>query len=67
MAREPELVDIACTLKAETEKAWLLDAGTSAEAQWVPKSQVENSDDVKRYETGVFVMPMWLAKDKGFV
>lgn len=65
--REPELIDIAATLKAETDKAYLLDAGTSVAAQWVPRSQVENSDGVRIRETGVFVGPMWLFKDKGFI
>ena len=65
--REPEVIDICATVKAETDKAWLLDAGTSSEAQWVPKSVCENSDDTKRGGTGVFVIPFYIAKQKGFV
>ena len=54
-----ELIDIACIVRGETEKAWRLDDGTKTE--WVPKSQVEQNDD------GTFTMPEWLAIDKGFV
>ncbi len=66
MPREPEVIDICAKLEAETDKAWLLDDGSGAK-QWVPRSQVENSDEVKRGQTGIFVMPVWLAKERGFV
>lgn len=55
-----DLVDVDATLKRETEKAFLLDAG-GEEPVWVPKSQVENNSD------GTFTMPYWLAKDKGLI
>jgi len=54
-----EVIDIAATIVAETEKAWRLFDGTKKE--WVPKSQVEQNPD------GTFTMPEWLAKDKGFI
>lgn len=54
-----EPFDIAAVIKAETDKAWRLFDG--AREAWVPKSQVENNGD------GTFTMPIWLAKDKGFV
>lgn len=54
-----DLVDIAATIRGETEKAWRLFDG--AKTEWVPKSQVENNGD------GTFTMPEWLAKDKGFI
>jgi hypothetical protein len=54
-----ELVDVAAEIKAETDKAWRLFDG--AKTEWVPKSQVEDNGD------GTFTMPVWLAKDKGFV
>ena len=54
-----ELFDLAAEIKGETEKAYRLYDGTKTE--WVPKSQVENNGD------GTFTMPMWLAKDKGFI
>lgn len=54
-----ELFDVAATVIAETEKAWRLYNGTVTE--WVPKSQAEKNDD------GTFTMPVWLAKEKGFI
>lgn len=56
---KPELFDVAAEVKGETEKAWRLSDGGRSE--WVPKSQVEDNGD------GTFTMPMWLAKEKGFV
>jgi hypothetical protein len=32
-----------------------------AKTEWVPKSYVENNED------GTFTMPVWLAKEKGFI
>lgn len=57
--RGAELFDLSAIVKAETEKAFLLNDG--AKQEWVPKSQVEDNGD------GTFTMPMWLAKDKGFI
>lgn len=54
-----ELFDLAAEVKGETDKAWRLFDGSKTE--WVPKSQVEDNGD------GTFTMPLWLAKDKGFV
>ena len=54
-----ELFDFAAEVKGETDKAFRLFDGSRTE--WVPKSQVENNGD------GTFTMPMWLAKDKGFI
>lgn len=53
------LIDIAATVRGESEKAWRLYDGSVTE--WVPKSQVEDNGD------GTFAMPEWLAKDKGFI
>jgi hypothetical protein len=55
-----DLIEIAAVIRAETLKAWLLDAGMG-EPCWVPKSQVEKNDD------GTFTMPEWLAFEKGFI
>lgn len=54
-----ELTDIAAEIQGETDKAWRLFDGTKTE--WVPKSQAEQNDD------GTFTMPLWLAKDRGFI
>lgn len=54
-----ELVDIAGEIRGETDKAWRIHDGTKTE--WVPKSQAEQNDN------GTWTMPLWLAKDKGFI
>lgn len=58
-----DLVDIAGTLKAETELAILFDDG--AQAVWLPRSQIE----IDRGFDGLFVvtLPDWLANDKGLI
>jgi hypothetical protein len=59
MPREPELFDLAAQVVAETDKAWLLNDGINR--AWVPKSQAEDNGD------GTFTLPLWLAKEKGFI
>lgn len=54
------LIDIACTILVETERAYRIDAG--GEPVWVPKSQVEWDES-----DGTMAMPEWLAKEKGFI
>lgn len=56
---DKELIDIAAELKHETPGAFLLNDGDTE--AWCPRSIVESNDD------GTFTMPLWLAKDKGFV
>lgn len=60
---KPEVIDIAVTLKRETEKAILVDAGDN-EPVWLPKSQVEYFDDGNG---GIVTMPYWLAHEKGLI
>jgi len=62
MTHKNELVDIAVTLHAETEKAWLIDHG-GLEKVWIPKSQgeLEKNKDGKTY---CLTIPEWLAQDK---
>lgn len=57
--REPELTDIAAELRHQTTDAYLLDDGATKE--WIAKSLVEDNGD------GTFTMPMWAAKQKGFI
>lgn len=56
--RKSDLVDVAGSVKRETEKAWLIDFG-DAEV-WVPKSQVEIADNT-------VTMPEWLATKHGLI
>jgi hypothetical protein len=59
MMSKRELFDVAAEVKGETDRAWRLFDGTKT--AWVPKSQAEDNGD------GTFTMPIWLAKDKGFL
>ncbi len=54
------IIDIAATIKHETEKAYLLDIGNE-KPEWFAKSQIEDNGD------GTFAMPEWLAQDKGAI
>ena len=55
-----DIIDIAGTIKHETDKAFLIDAGLDKPV-WLAKSMVEDNGD------GTFAMPEWLAKDKGLI
>lgn len=59
MTSDAKLFDLAAEVRHETPAAYLLHDGTHE--AWVPKSQVEDNYD------GTFSMPLWLARDKGFV
>lgn len=64
MNRETDkgLIDIACELKHETDRALLVDTGEGP--IWLPKSQVEYYKD---RATEIVTMPHWLAKEKGLI
>ena len=53
-----DLIDIACEVRHETEKATLIFDGTKE--VWLPKALVEIED-------GEATMPEWLALDKGLI
>ena len=55
-----DIVDVACEIRAETERAVQIYDG--AITVWLPKSLVE----VDR-EDGTVAGPEWLAKDKGLL
>lgn len=60
-----DLVDIACVIRRETDKAVCIDHG-GKETAWLPKSQIEvepNSDG----KTVTVSMPQWLAEEKRIV
>jgi hypothetical protein len=61
--KDKGLIDIACRLKHETPKAYLLDVGEK-DPIWLPKSQVEYFDDGKG---GIVTLPYWLAKEKELI
>ena len=57
------LIDIACELRLETPRAYLVDAG-EADPVWLPKSQCEY---YKEGTLEIITMPQWLAKEKGLI
>jgi len=57
---ESDLIDIACLIIRETEKAYCIDHG-SGEC-WVPKSLVEWDES-----DHTMAMPEWLAKAEGLI
>lgn len=64
-----DLIDIACTVRRQTEKAVAVVDGTEnmdlgdgkEKLFWLPKSQIEINDD------GTVTMPEWLAMEKGLI
>lgn len=68
--QKSELVDILCTLYAETDSAILIsDVGEKELAKWIPKSQVEidRPDSADKTPDIIVTMPDWLAQEKEFI
>jgi hypothetical protein len=67
-ASPTEVVEIACEVKRQTDKAWLVFDG--AREVWIAKSQisdyVEEQGLISKKVTSVFV-PLWLANEKGLI
>ena len=59
---DARLVDIACIIRHETPRAWLIDAG-GKEPVWIPKSQAQINED----HGTILTLPEWLAIDKGLI
>lgn len=63
-----DLVDIACRVVRQSEKAVGVQDGTPDKERkgalqifWLPRSQIEINDD------GTITMPEWLAHEKGLI
>lgn len=62
MRNRDEMIDIACEVMRETDKAVLVsETGEKDDGVWLPKSQIEINDD------GTISLPEWLAMDKGLI
>ncbi len=59
---------ICVTLEAETDKAWMVDAGID-ESTWIPKSQIMDysENEYKSGDTLEIEVPEWLALKKGLI
>lgn len=58
-------IEIFVEIKNETEKAFLLTDGVIE--MWVPKSLIENYEEISGNECCNVEIPEWLAKEKGFI
>lgn len=67
MKKNHNIITLNCVVKAETEKAYLIEADMGE--AWFPKSAVE-VDRGAGFHTGVcdsVQMPEWMAMDKGII
>ena len=60
-----KMIDITVEIIHETDAAFLVNDGD--EDVWVPKSQIENNEDLYVGCCDVIYIPVWLALDKGFI
>jgi hypothetical protein len=56
-----DIIDIACVLLRQTERAYCIDAGIGEDV-WVPKSLCEWDSEVE-----TMAMPEWLAMERGLI
>lgn len=66
MTTSTETYQMACTFKAETDRAVLIVDHASGEELWIPLSQVEEMHRTPTQE-GSITMTAWIAKRKGLI
>lgn len=67
---DSDLVDVSVIVKAETDKAYKVWAGTDKDEDvWLPKSQIEIEYGPRRNGSRVatVTMPQWLAHEKKLI
>ncbi|MBP7572586.1 MAG: hypothetical protein KA777_01280 [Rhodoferax sp.] len=67
-ASPTEVVEIACEVKRQTDKAWLVFDGVRE--VWIATSQIsDQTDEQGRFGTKVtsIFVPLWLAREKGLI
>ena len=65
MKRNHDIIEVATTIRHQTDKAILVDEGK--EKIWLPKSQVEIDEHDEKTGAATLSMPEWLAVDKGLI
>ena len=63
-----ETIEIACEVRRETDKAWLVFDGV--QEVWIAKSQISDyTEDTGLFGTKVcsIFIPVWLATEKGLI
>lgn len=71
MTYDDEVYELACSFKAETEKAVLIVDHASGEEMWIPLSQVKEMHKQPSKDAngtlGTIVITAWIAKKKGLM
>lgn len=61
-------VEMKVFVHRETDAAWQVsDTGELKDAVWLPKSQVDDGGDAECGKVGEFLVPEWLALEKGLI
>lgn len=71
MSRNSETIEMSLYIHYETDGAYLVsESGKKGEGSWLPKSQVElvdtTADRITGGDIGQFLVPEWLADDRGW-
>lgn len=64
MAKE---IELELEIQAETEMAYMVSGPYSEASVWLPKSQIDWSGDPDVGDTCSFIVPEWLAIEKGLI
>lgn len=65
MSNRDDLVEIQVEVIGESEFAFFVSDGTYDE--WIPRSAIENVDEVSVNYEGTIFIPEWLALEKGLI
>lgn len=66
MSREAQTVELELLWKGETAAAYLVQDEDERDV-WLPKSQVEIEEGTELHSVSSFLVPEWLAIEKGLV
>lgn len=67
MSRDAEEVELELLIKAETPAAYLVAEAEDEEGVWLPKSQIDVEGNPQKGKVSTFLIPEWLAIEKGLV
>lgn len=61
-------IELKVFVHRETDAAWQVsDTGEAKDAIWLPKSQVDDGGDAECGKACEFLVPEWLALEKGLI
>ena len=61
-----EQVEVSLDVKGETLRAFRCSQGDEQDI-WIPKSQIDNLDEIEVGACSNMFIPAWLAKEKGLI